>query len=337
MTLTELEPFVGRQVVDYVGEPIGELVDVFADIETGQPVWLSVRAGADPRPSLVPLEGARPQGSSLAVVYAKDQVESAPRFPGDQDLSPQQEQVLARHYRGLNAGEELATPASGQQTARTRLRSSQPSRAPAAPRPSGPSPSIASPSLASPPSPSARGGMPVDPSMYDPQGQTTADAGRQVAGAAAEQAGQLTQTVTNQTKQVAASASDQAHQVAQGAAAQARNVLEDAKAQVHDQAQVQTDRLAEALGRLRDQSRALLDGRAQDAGPLADYAEDGVAKLDRLTRRLQSGGFDGAVDELQRFARRRPGAFLLGAGAIGFGVGRLLRAGAANPGTAQVR
>ena len=41
---------------------------------------------------------------------------------------------------------------------------------------------------------------------------------------------------------------------------------------------------------------------------------------------LDQRGFDGALHEVRRFARRRPGAFLLAAGGLGFLAGRGLRA-----------
>lgn len=169
----------------------------------------------------------------------------------------------------------------------------------------------------------------MEPMTYDPEPKSKAEAGREVAGAAVDQAGQATQTAAEQTKQVVAAAADQARQVGQEATTQARNLIEEAKSQGHQQAQVQADRAAEALTRLRDQAQALLEGRPEEAGPLADYARQGLEQLDQLARRVQSGGVDGMATDLSRFARRRSGAFLLGAGAIGFGLGRLLRAGGA--------
>ena len=50
----------------------------------------------------------------------------------------------------------------------------------------------------------------------------------------------------------------------------------------------------------------------------------------RLASRMEQGGAQGVVDDVTRFARRRPGAFLAGAAGVGFVVGRLVRAGAAS-------
>lgn len=311
----QLEPLIGHEVLDYVGERIGALVGVYSDTDTGQPVWLSVRTGlADRRIAFVPLEGARLQGSAVAVVFDKEQVITAPFFDVDQDLSPREEDELARHYRWVRPGGDPARAHSGQERSGdgARLRSYQ--RRPA-PVTWGPAP------------PTEPGGQQVEPMYDDPQAKSKADAAREVAGVATDQARQVTQTAAEQTKQVAATASDQVRQVGQEAVSQARSLVEEAKSQSHQQAKVQTDRAAEALVRLRDQAQALVEGRQDEAGPLAGYAQQGLAKLDQLAERVSSDGFDGVVADLQRFARRRPAAFLLAAGAIGFGAGRLVRAG----------
>jgi hypothetical protein len=45
---------------------------------------------------------------------------------------------------------------------------------------------------------------------------------------------------------------------------------------------------------------------------------------------MEQGGPQGVLDDVSRFARRRPGMFLAGAAGIGFVVGRLVRAGVAS-------
>jgi hypothetical protein len=60
-----------------------------------------------------------------------------------------------------------------------------------------------------------------------------------------------------------------------------------------------------------------------------------MARLDQVVERLGNGGFDGMVNDVQRFARRRPALFLVGAAALGLAVGRLIRAGAVPHATDQ--
>lgn len=156
-------------------------------------------------------------------------------------------------------------------------------------------------------------------------------AGQQLASAAAAQAGQVSQQAADQAKHMAGTAVEQTRQVGQEAATQARTVIGETKDKAHQQAEMQTQQVAQALERLGFQARALLAGRPEEAESLPQYADSAVSRLEELTRRVQDGGFDGVMADVQGFARRRPGLFLLGAAAVGFGMGRMLRAGAAHP------
>jgi hypothetical protein len=59
------------------------------------------------------------------------------------------------------------------------------------------------------------------------------------------------------------------------------------------------------------------------------YVDDARSRIGRLAGELEQRGPEGLAEDLSRFARRRPGAFLLGAGLVGFAAGRVVRAGAA--------
>jgi hypothetical protein len=71
--------------------------------------------------------------------------------------------------------------------------------------------------------------------------------------------------------------------------------------------------------------QALLEGRRDEAGSLPDYAEQLARQLQRGADRIDELGLKGVLDEVQRFARRRPGAFLAGAAVAGFVVSRFGR------------
>lgn len=146
---------------------------------------------------------------------------------------------------------------------------------------------------------------------------TAVEGGRWVAAVGQEQA-----------KAVASTAGDQVAQVAGEVGAQARNLIDESKNQLHDQARAQTDQIAAKLREVGDQVQALVEGRTQDAGAVGDYAQQAVQTVNRFAGRIEERGFDGVIDDVQRFARRKPGTFLIGAALAGFGVGRLLRAGA---------
>jgi hypothetical protein len=69
----------------------------------------------------------------------------------------------------------------------------------------------------------------------------------------------------------------------------------------------------------------MADGEGSQQGQLVRYARDGADRLDGYARRLSTRGFDGSVEDLTAYARRRPGMFLAGAFAAGILAGRLAR------------
>lgn len=162
------------------------------------------------------------------------------------------------------------------------------------------------------------------------------DQAKQQASQAADQAKEVAQTAKQQTQQVAATAaegakdvaheaSEQLHQVAEDASAQARELLHQATSELKTQAGAQTERAAGGLHTLAGQIEALVNGRPEEAGPVADYARQLNGKVEELASRLEQRGPEGLLDDVQRFARRRPGAFLAGAAAAGFLASRFFR------------
>jgi hypothetical protein len=148
---------------------------------------------------------------------------------------------------------------------------------------------------------------------------------KEVAGTAAAKTGEVAGTATEGARQVASEASRQAGQLTQEALSSARNLVGEATGSLRDQAGQQTERAASGLRTLSDQVRALAEGRTDQAGAAGDYARQAGDKLQQAAERLESDGIEGALSDLQTFARRRPGVFLLGAAAAGFAVGRLVR------------
>jgi ElaB/YqjD/DUF883 family membrane-anchored ribosome-binding protein len=148
---------------------------------------------------------------------------------------------------------------------------------------------------------------------------------KEVASQATEQSKEVAGTAKEQATAVAHEAASEVGHVASEARGQATRLVDDTKQQLHGQAGAQTDKVAESLERLHGQARALLAGNSEDAGPLVDYAEEAVAKLGDLASHVRTRGFDGLIEDTQRFARRRPGVFLASAAAAGFLAGRAVR------------
>lgn len=163
--------------------------------------------------------------------------------------------------------------------------------------------------------------------MIDTGDSGTATKAAAVADTARTKASDVTSVATDQASQVATSVGRSARQVSTVAASQAQDLIDEAKGAVRRQGENQTQQLAHALGRLRDEADALVNGRPEEAGSLRHHASTVVERLDSLTRRLERGGLEGVISDLEQFARKRPAAFLAGAGLLGVVAGRLVRAG----------
>jgi hypothetical protein len=139
-----------------------------------------------------------------------------------------------------------------------------------------------------------------------------------------DQAADLSHGSVQAGKHAADVAREQASGVAAEAGRQGRDLLRQAQDQLGEQAAQGQQRLAAGLLSLSDELSSMADGSTQ-GGVAADLARD-VA-----SRALDAGQWLGerrpaqVVDEVQSFARRRPGVFLALAAAAGMVAGRLAR------------
>ena len=157
--------------------------------------------------------------------------------------------------------------------------------------------------------------------------QQVAAEGQQVAQTASQQGQEVVAAASGQAKEVAGVVREQATQLTQELSTQGRELYLETRRQVQDQAQTQTEGLAQALHRWGWETQALVDGRPEEAGAVGECARQAADKLHELASEIEIRGVSGLVEELQDFGRRRPGAFLLGAAMIGFGGARLVRSG----------
>ncbi|WP_163164195.1 PRC and DUF2382 domain-containing protein [Arthrobacter sp. Alg241-R88] len=89
----------GGNVVGSDGEKIGSIGQLYADDDTGEPTWVTVKTGLfGTSQSFVPVEGAHSQGDDLVVPYSKDHVKDAPRVDVDGHLTPEEEDRLYTYY-----------------------------------------------------------------------------------------------------------------------------------------------------------------------------------------------------------------------------------------------
>ena len=124
-------------------------------------------------------------------------------------------------------------------------------------------------------------------------------------------------------QQVASTATDQAKQVAGEAKGHAKDLYAQARSEFADQASSQQGRAASGLRSLAGE----LDSMAshQGSGVATDLAQQAATKANQVAGWLESREPGDVIDELSSFARRRPGAFLLGAAVLGLVGGRLTR------------
>lgn len=159
--------------------------------------------------------------------------------------------------------------------------------------------------------------------------------------------GSTTTTGTNSSQTTADAAKGAASEVAGEATSAAADVKDTVKSEVRSVVSDATERAGSLLRTSQDELRtqaeskardlsSTLDDAARQLGTMADAADDPdspVAQLSRTaaqqlrkqSQRLEQGGLEGLVDDARRFARNRPGAFMLGTVAAGFAVGRLAK------------
>ncbi|GAA0309616.1 apolipoprotein A1/A4/E family protein [Kineococcus aurantiacus] len=181
-------------------------------------------------------------------------------------------------------------------------------------------------------------------------------------GAAKEQASEVAGTAKEQASAVAGTAKEQASAVAGTAKEQASAVAGTAKEQASEVAGTAQQGLSEVVGEARDQVGDLLEGLRQQLSEQSDSVRDRLAEFLReagseLAGMAEAGGRSGyatqvvrqvgdrasawgahldqhdapaLLDQGRSFARRKPGAFILGALVAGVVAGRLTRGGKAH-------
>ncbi len=107
----------GGNVIGSDGSKIGSIGQIYADDETSEPTWVTVKTGLfGTNESFVPIESARQEGQDLVVPYTKDKVKDAPNIAPDGHLEPEEEDRLYTYYE-LSGGAGY-TDAQGRTTTR---------------------------------------------------------------------------------------------------------------------------------------------------------------------------------------------------------------------------
>lgn len=145
------------------------------------------------------------------------------------------------------------------------------------------------------------------------------------AGVAKDQAGQVAQGAKQASQQVAGEAKHQAGEVRAEVGNQARTLLHQTQGELKTQASDQQQRLAGGLRALGQELSQMASGGEPQNGPASDLVNQASQRVDAVAQWLESREPGHVLDEVQTFARQRPGAFLAIAAGAGLLVGRLAR------------
>jgi len=145
---------------------------------------------------------------------------------------------------------------------------------------------------------------------------------------AKEEAKGVAQDAAQAGKQTAETAKQQAGQVAGEAASQARMLLDEARGQLTSQGTAQQEKAASGLRTIADELSGMVNGTVEKPGIASEFAQQASDRVRTFADTLENGSPSDLLNEVRRFARQRPGVFLLSAAALGFLGGRLTRGAA---------
>lgn len=142
---------------------------------------------------------------------------------------------------------------------------------------------------------------------------------------AKDEAKGVAQDAMQSGKQTAETAKEQAGEVASEAATQAKQLLSQARDELTTHGSAQKERATGGLRSLADELSGMIEGRGTQSGLAADLARQASDRARTAADWLESREPADVLDDVRSFARRRPGAFLLGAAVVGFFGGRMTR------------
>lgn len=147
--------------------------------------------------------------------------------------------------------------------------------------------------------------------------------------AAKQEATDLKNTAQEQAQDVLGTAKDEAASVVGEAKTQAKDLYAQTKSELTEQANTQQQRIAGGLRSVSDELGEMAT-TSTGSGVASDLVQQVSGRLSSAASWLGDRDPASVVNEVKRYARRRPGAFILAAAIGGIVVGRLTRALAAN-------
>lgn len=141
---------------------------------------------------------------------------------------------------------------------------------------------------------------------------------------AKDEAAEVARTAAQRGGQVAGTAGEQASRVVSETADQARNLLAEGKGQLAEQARAGQRKAASGLHALADQLNGMSE-KSDGKGVVPEVTRQASERARTVASWLEEREPGDLLDEVRRFARRKPGMFLAGAALAGVVVGRLTR------------
>ena len=173
------------------------------------------------------------------------------------------------------------------------------------------------------------------PENYEPIPQTGSDVTlgeTSTVDAAKHEAADLKDTAVEQAKDVAATVKDEASVVLGEAKSQAKDLYAQTQHELKEQANTQQQRIAAGLKSVGAELRAMAanSAGAANSGVATDIVQQLSGRLSSAAMWLGDRDATAVLTEVKRYARRKPGTFIVGAAIAGIAFGRLTRALAAN-------
>jgi gas vesicle protein len=144
-----------------------------------------------------------------------------------------------------------------------------------------------------------------------------------------------TQQIKDQTKAVGESAmqaggdlvqsaKEQGREVAAETGRQVKQLFGQVRSEVTDQARVQQRRVADGLYSVANEAARIAD-QGGESGPVTQVVREASGQIMQAGQWLENREPGHVLNELKSYARRHPGAFLVGAAVLGVVAGRLAK------------
>lgn len=162
------------------------------------------------------------------------------------------------------------------------------------------------------------GTQPYDSGSQPPGSQGKVDAAK-------HEASDLTDSATGHAKDVLGAAKDEASSVVGEAKMQAKDLYAQTQRELRDQANTQQQRLATGLRSVGDELGSMASN-SDGSGIAADLVQQASGRVSAAANWLGDRDPGAVLTEVKRYARRKPGTFILAAAIGGVIIGRLTRA-----------